>query len=196
MSSSPANQTRLVRPDNPDLVVVEASAKDHQKGFLRFRSISCQCALGRGGILDAPAKREGDGRTPAGLFHFDKLFYRPDRISRPHTELPKQAIADDLGWCDDPENAAYNQAVALPFPASTERLWRDDDQYDLLLTISHNRVPARPDRGSAIFLHIARSGLTPTRGCIALHKTHLLAVAAGLGPASMIRIEQLPLAER
>lgn len=184
-----------LRPVNSGLVVVAASQKT---GSLHFRGKQYDCALGRGGIINASAKREGDEFTPAGLFHFERLYYRPDRLDPPETALPRQPITPELGWCDDPADAAYNQAVKLPYRASAESLWRDDGVYDLLVTISHNRNPVKPGRGSAIFLHIARPDLgpaprlTPTRGCIALKKPDLLSVVAGLGPASMVRIEQCP----
>ena len=58
--------------------------------------------------------------------------------------------------------------MRLPYPASAERLWREDGVYDLIVVLGHNDDPVVPGAGSAIFLHRARSGYEPTQGCVAL----------------------------
>ena len=74
-----------------------------------------RCAVGRGGVVAAGAKREGDGATPAGVWPLRRLFYRPDRMPAPATRLPATALTSSDGWCDAPDDAAYNQAVKLPY---------------------------------------------------------------------------------
>ena len=64
--------------------------------------------------------------------------------------------------------------VTLPYGASAERLWRDDPLYDVVGVLGHNDRPARPGRGSAIFLHRAPAGGAPTAGCIGLDMADLL----------------------
>lgn len=135
-----------------------------------------QCALGTGGLLNALNKREGDGTTPTGIYHFRRVLYRADRVAAPQTALPFRAIRRDDGWCDDPGDPAYNRPVILPFPASTEKLWRDDHVYDLIGVISHNDDPPIAGLGSAVFIHLARTDYSPTRGCIALSEADLRAV--------------------
>ena len=115
-----------------------------------------RCALGRGGVAALAAKREGDGATPAGLWPMRRLFYRPDRIAAPATRLPSTALQESDGWCDAPADQAYNRAVKLPYAASAEHLWRDDEVYDLIVVLGYNDAPVIPGRGSAIFLHVAR----------------------------------------
>jgi len=132
------------------------------------------CALGRAGI--SRRKREGDGASPAGSFLMRRLLYRPDREALPLTKLPVRALAIADGWCDDPDDAAYNRPVALPYKASAERLWREDRLYDLVVVLGYNDDPPVPDKGSAIFLHIARDGYGPTEGCVALSRADLLEV--------------------
>ena len=85
---------------------------------------SWRCALGSGGVRRD--KHEGDGATPVGRFPLRRLLYRPDRLARPVCALPVGALTLSDGWCDDPTDAAYNRAVMLPYPASSESLWRDD----------------------------------------------------------------------
>lgn len=107
----------------------------------------------------------------------------PDRPARPG------AGADD-GWCDDPADPAYNRPVALPYPASHEKLWRADAVYDVIVILGHNDAPPVPGRGSAIFMHVARPGFTGTEGCVALALDDLLAVLAEAGPGSTVTIPE------
>ena len=57
---------------------------------------------------------------------------------------------------------------------SAERLYRDDDLYDILCVIDYNIKPTIPGKGSAIFLHIARPRLLNTEGCIAIEKEEMI----------------------
>ena len=135
-------------------------------GLLRFRGETLRCALGAGGIR--ADKQEGDGATPLGLLPIRRVLFRADRGARPATALPAEPIAPDDGWCDDPGHADYNRQVRLPHPARHERLWREDAVYDVIGVLGWNDAPVRRGRGSAIFLHLARPGLPPTEGCVAL----------------------------
>jgi L,D-peptidoglycan transpeptidase YkuD (ErfK/YbiS/YcfS/YnhG family) len=102
--------------------------------------------------------------------------------------VPAEPIAPDDGWCDDAADAAYNRKVRLPFAPSHERLWREDAVYDVIGILGWNDVPVVPGRGSAIFLHLARPGLAPTEGCVALALPDLLAILPGLA-ALEVRLE-------
>jgi L,D-peptidoglycan transpeptidase YkuD (ErfK/YbiS/YcfS/YnhG family) len=151
------------------------------------------CALGRAGIVRADAKQEGDGGTPTGTLPLRRLLFRADRLSRPPSTVPAEPIAPDDGWCDDAADAAYNRPVRLPFAPNSdqpghERLWREDAVYDLIGVLGWNDRPVVPGRGSAIFLHLARPGLTPTEGCVALALPDLLAILPGLA-ALEVRLE-------
>jgi L,D-peptidoglycan transpeptidase YkuD (ErfK/YbiS/YcfS/YnhG family) len=127
-----------------------------------------RCALGRGGVCAAVAKREGDGTTPAGTWSLRRLLWRPDRVRPPVSSLPTQPIGPEDGWCDDPLHADYNRPVRFPHPARAERMWRDDHLYDLVVVLGHNDDPVIAGAGSAIFLHLARPDYAPTEGCVAL----------------------------
>jgi len=140
-------------------------------GTLTWDSHQVRCALGRGGIV--PDKREGDGGTPVGRFPLRRVFYRPDRIDTPVTELPVQALSEQDGWCDDPANPMYNQLISKPFDASYEDMWRADHLYDMVVELGYNDDPVVPGRGSAIFLHVAQPDYAPTEGCVALRRDDL-----------------------
>lgn len=147
------------------------------------------CALGKGGLCPAEDKREGDGRTPVGVFPLRHLMYRPDRWPvAPETALPVQALTPQDGWCDDPADRAYNRPVPLPYAASHELLWRDEAVYDLIIDLGYNDDPPQPGRGSAIFLHIAREGYSPTEGCVALSREDLAWLLRHCGPETVMEI--------
>ncbi len=149
-----------------------------------------RCAIGRSGAT--AAKREGDGATPYGAFSFRRLLYRPDRVTVPPTALPHRPIAPDDGWCDASGDPNYNRPVQLPYPASCERLWRQDHLYDLLVVLGHNDDPPIADLGSAIFLHVASPEYGPTAGCVALCVTDLLAVIATADTGSRVIVVAPP----
>ena len=92
------------------------------------------------------------------------------------------------GWVDEPSDANYNRLVSVPYPASAERMWREDDLYDALVVIGYNMDPVVPGAGSAIFLHIATPDFAPTAGCVAVKKEILLGLLRLLGPGSKIAI--------
>ncbi len=145
-------------------------------GLWRFRRQVLRCALGKGGVT--AQKREGDGATPAALLRLERVMYRADRVARPKAVVPVQPLAPEDGWCDDPNHAEYNRPVTLPHEARHERLWRDDAVYDVIGVLGWNMAPVARGRGSAIFLHVARPGLVPTEGCVALPLSELLAALA------------------
>ncbi len=148
------------------------------------------CALGRGGAVRG--KREGDGGTPAGapmrLLHG---WYRPDRFPRPRSLVPLAPLPRHLGWCDEPGAALYNRPAPLPMKPGHEDMWRRDGLYDVVLVLDWNIAPRRAGRGSAIFLHCAKSpeggrGLKPTLGCVALRPGDMRRLLPRLGRAARL----------
>lgn len=150
------------------------------RGTLTWRGGQVPCTLGRAGVRQA--KREGDGASPAGCFAFRRVLYRPDRLAPPVTRLPCAAIDPDDGWCDAPADPAYNRQIRLPYPASAERLWRDDRVYDIIVVLGHNDDPVVAGAGSAIFLHLAREDGGPTEGCVGLARAAMIELLAAVAP--------------
>ncbi len=170
--------------NNTAHLLVTADPKNPQHGTLRYGARVFACVLGRSGIRTD--KREGDGATPTGIFPLRRVLYRGDRLPHIKTHLPSAAIARDNGWCDAPDDPRYNQPVKLPYPASTESMWRDDELYDVVVVLGHNDDPVVPYAGSAIFMHVASD--EPTAGCVALAREDLLAILESAGPGAMMEI--------
>ena len=133
-------------------------------------------------------KREGDGATPVGVWRMREVLYRPDRVQRPRTQLPVKAIRPRDGWCDASTDRNYNRPVSHPYPASAERLLREDGLYDVVVVLDYNDCPRVRGHGSAIFLHVAKPGFAPTEGCIAFTRPHLLRLLARLGLRSAVAV--------
>lgn len=174
----------MVKRLSLDVIRVFRAAGDKRRGRVLAGNLVLPCALGAGGPVRG--KREGDGGTPVAAMRVLAIRYRPDRGIRPRAGVPVLAIGPLDGWCDDPRSPRYNRPVSLPFEASHERMWRDDPLYDVVFDLGWNRGPIRRGRGSAIFLHAARPGFTPTEGCIAVRRDRLLRLARRIGPATRI----------
>jgi L,D-peptidoglycan transpeptidase YkuD (ErfK/YbiS/YcfS/YnhG family) len=158
------------------------------RGKFSGLGITCRCVLGKGGIVGALQKREGDGASPLGAWAMKRVFYRPDRLARPDTGLPVVPLREIDGWCDDASHRLYNRPVTRPFAASHEKLWRDDHAYDLIVELGHNDHPVVPGLGSAIFFHLAQPDYRPTEGCVAVSQDDMLKVLAVSTPGTMLEI--------
>lgn len=156
------------------------------RGLIRLHGHVFRVALGRGGIK--ANKREGDGATPRGRFRLLRLWYRPDRLPRPAMHLPARRIRRDDGWCEDPADRRYNRPVKLSPASPADRLWREDHLYDLVIELDHNTRPRIAGCGSAVFIHVARPGLAPTAGCVALRAGDLKRLLTNLGSDTQIEI--------
>ena len=135
---------------------------------LLFNEHKVKCAIGKRGLTKF--KKEGDRCTPKGLFTFKNLFYRKDRIKSIKTKLKKIIIKKNMGWCDDPNSKHYNKLIKFPFTKSAEKLYKTSSSYDMFLVINYNLKNIKKNKGSAIFLHIAKGNYKPTEGCIAVSK--------------------------
>ena len=163
------------------------SPRNPSRGVLLAGPLRAPAALGANGLTHRP--REGDRATPAGRLRLLGVYYRPDRVARPRTALPLRPLRPDDGWCDDPASGRYNRPVRHPFPASAERLWREDHIYDIIVVLDFNIHPRVRGRGSAIFFHVACPDLSPTLGCIAVPAAHMRRILRLCGPRTVLRTD-------
>jgi L,D-peptidoglycan transpeptidase YkuD (ErfK/YbiS/YcfS/YnhG family) len=140
--------------------------------FLYLGKYKLRCAIGKRGITYK--KKEGDQKTPKGTFSFKSIFYRKDRMRNLKTTIKKKIITKNMGWCDDSNSKYYNKLIKLPFKKKAEKMWLEDRIYDVLVVIDYNIKPVIKNKGSAIFLHIAKKNYPPTKGCIAINKKDIL----------------------
>ena len=142
------------------------------KQTLEVDEFQFRCSIGKKGI--SKKKREGDKKTPKGIFELENLYYRKDRISKPQTKLKCIEIKKDMGWCDDVKNKyKYNKKIKVNNLIKHEKLYRLDNKYDLIIPIKYNYKKPKVGFGSCIFIHLTRN-YSPTAGCLALTKNDFL----------------------
>ena len=156
--------------------------KLNKKHFLKVGNKVFECQIGSGGLKNASKKIEGDKTTPIGKWYIKSLYYRPDRILmlkiKKKNLLRVNRITKLCGWCDDIGSIYYNKHIKInkshALKINYEKLWREDNAYDLIFTTSHNIKPTIKNKGSAIFIHCSFSDNRSTSGCIALKKEDLV----------------------
>ena len=156
------------------------------KNFLTFGKYKAKCAIGKRGINYK--KKEGDLVTPKGVYKIKFILYREDRIKKIQTTLKKIKIKKNFGWCNDPKSKKYNQLIKLPFDYSYEKLFRRENAYDIVLVLNYNMNPIRRNKGSAIFIHIAKKSFKKTEGCVAVSKVDLLKILKGIKKNTKVKI--------
>jgi len=144
----------------------------NKSGRLKYKNLKFKCALGKAGI--GKKNIEGDNITPKGTYRIIQIYYRKDRIKKISSSFKLNKITKSMGWCDDPSSKKYNQLIRLPTKYSHEKLYQKNNIYDLLLVIDYNMNPVVINKGSAIFIHVAKKNYKPTAGCISLKKRDIL----------------------
>ena len=132
-------------------------------------------------------KIEGDKCTPKGIFELGTLYYRKDRVKKPITSLKIKSIKKNIGWCNDSKNKLYNQEIKVNKNIKCEKLFRKDYKYNYLLVIEYNTKGTKPNKGSAIFIHLTKN-FKPTVGCIALLEKDFLILVKLINKKSTIKI--------
>ena len=93
-----------------------------------------------------------------------------------------------MGWCDDPRSSEYNKIVKLPFFYKTEKLYKSDNAYDIVLVLDYNMSPVKKNKGSAIFIHIAKKNYKKTAGCIAIKKRDMKIIINKITKKTLVKI--------
>jgi hypothetical protein len=157
----------------------------NKSGYLKYKNLELKCTLGKAGV--GIKKREGDNITPKGTYKILNIYYRKDRIKKISSKLKLIAITKQMGWCDDPDSKYYNKLIKLPTEYSHERFFRKDNVYDLVLALNYNMKPIIKNKGSAIFIHVAKKN-NKTAGCIALNKVDLINLIKKIDKKTKIKI--------
>jgi L,D-peptidoglycan transpeptidase YkuD (ErfK/YbiS/YcfS/YnhG family) len=157
-----------------------------KSGELIYKNLKYRCAIGKAGIKKK--QKEGDNITPKGTFKIIRVYYRSDKVKNISTSIKKIKINKNMGWCNDSKSPFYNREIKLPSKFSFEKLYRNDNLYDLLAVLNYNTNPVEKNKGSAIFIHIAKKRFKPTAGCIALQKKDLMNLMRVVKKNSKIKI--------
>ena len=158
----------------------------NKSGYLKYKNLKFRCALGKAGIRIK--KKEGDNITPKGTYKIIRIYCRKDRIRQVKSRIKIYKINKKIGWCDDPRSEKYNQLIKLPNKFRHEKFYRKDHLYDLIIVLNYNMRPVIKNKGSAIFIHLAKRNYYPTKGCIALSKNNLLMILNKINKNTKIEI--------
>ena len=156
------------------------------KQTLQIDEFKFRCCIGKNG--STKSKKEGDKKTPKGIFKIENLYYRKDRKQKPFTLLNCIEIKKEMGWCNDtsfPEK--YNKLFKIQKKIKHEKLERKDYKYDFLIPIKYNFKKPIAGLGSCIFIHLTKD-YKPTAGCIALNEKDFLIMAKLIKKSSKIKI--------
>ena len=155
------------------------------KYTLKIDDFKFKCCIGKNGLKKN--KIEGDKCTPKGTFKLGTLYYRKDRVKKPITSLKIKNIKRNMGWCNDSKNKFYNQEIKANKNMKHEKLFRKDYKYNYLLVIEYNSKKIKPNKGSAIFIHLTKN-FKPTAGCVALLEKDFLILVKLINKKSTIKI--------
>ena len=136
----------------------------NKSGYLKYKDFKFKCALGKAGV--GKKKIEGDNITPKGTFEIVKIYYRSDRIKKIYSKIKLFKINKKMGWCNDPISKKYNQLIKLPSKYTHEKLYRQDNVYDLVVVLNYNTTPIIKNKGRAIFIHVAKKIIKKLKGVL------------------------------
>ena len=156
------------------------------KHTLQIEDFYFKCCIGKNGL--SKKKKEGDKKTPAGIFNIQHLYFRKDKLKKPETSLKCIEIKKNMGWCDDVNySKKYNKLIKIEKNIKYEKLYRKDFKYDLLIPIKYNFKNSVIGKGSCIFIHLTKN-YQPTVGCIALKKKDFLILLKLINKKTKIKI--------
>ena len=154
--------------------------------YLKYKNFKIRCSLGKAGI--AKKEKEGDNITPRGIFKIICIYYRSDRIKKITTAFKKIKIKKNMGWCDDPKSSFYNKEIKISNKFNYEQFYRKDNLYDIIVPLNYNTNPILKNKGSAIFIHIAKNNYKPTAGCIGIKKSNLIKLLSIIKKNTKVKI--------
>ena len=159
--------------------------KVKDKNTLILDDFKFKCCIGKNGF--SKFKKEGDKKTPIGIFKLGKLYFRKDRFKKLETKLNRIPINKSMGWCDDANSLKYNKLIKINKKTKHEKMFRKDSLYDLLIPIEYNTKNPKKGDGSAIFLHLTKN-YKETLGCIAIKKEDMLVLLKLIDKKTKIKI--------
>lgn len=160
--------------DNYFLLVYKNIEKNNKKKYKKV--LKAKAFIGRNGI--AIDKKEGDGKTPSGVYNLGIVFGTHKRKNlNLNNDIKYIQIRDNLYWVDDVDSKYYNMLVKLELANCCKKDWKSAEhlsdypnQYEYAIEIKTNNNNEK-GKGSAIFLHCSNG--EPTSGCIAISKTKM-----------------------
>ena len=167
---------------------VSMHERDEEGNWIQIFSVDGY--VGKNGMVLGSERKEGCGKTPIGVYHFDKAFGIADD---PGCAIPYIKVTKDLYWSSDMRDGMhYNELVSInDVPEldvkNSEHLIDYTKAYQYCLNISFNEE-CTPGRGSAIFLHCTGNNKY-TAGCVAVPKDTMKKIMQRVDPDCVVVID-------
>lgn len=183
---------------NANQLIVVNQLKSTDKALLKFYErkdesfdliLKTDAFIGKNGMT--VDKKEGDGKTPKGIYELGLAFGMHDKkqISIDNS-IKYMKINENLYWVDDVNSIYYNQLVdsrkVIKDWKSAEHLIEYPKQYEYAIEIRTN-IENVPGKGSAIFLHCSND--KPTAGCVAIDRENMIELFKMLKRGAVIIIQ-------
>lgn len=173
-------QIEVVAPGTTGTLVVYSTANGTRQELLRT-----QAYVGRNGC--SVDKREGDGKTPVGVYEIRRGF---GLATPPAAGIAYTQLSGGEKWVDDVASARYNQWVTKDTKPvdwkSAEDLPKEAIAYKYVAVIEYNTANIVKGAGSAIFLHCTEG--KPTSGCISVPEEAMIKILGLIQPGTRIAI--------
>jgi L,D-peptidoglycan transpeptidase YkuD (ErfK/YbiS/YcfS/YnhG family) len=164
--------------DTLNKATLVALEKRHKKWKIIYDPMLA--SIGRNGFALPGNKREGDGKSPTGIFHLGQLFSYENKVN---TSLPFIQTTGEDKWIDDTNHVDYNKYVKGNTTATSfEHLRLSGIYYKYCMVIEYNTNPVIKGKGSAIFFHVADATYSPTSGCVAIKEDDMNKTLSWLKP--------------
>ncbi len=207
-----SRQLILVTTKNWDAVPGTLRRFERKNSEENWREVGSliQIVVGRSGLAwgrglhptnsTGPKKIEGDGKSPAGIFHLSSAFGLAPASEMKSLKLPYLQVTGALECVDDVKSARYNSIVDKthilnPDWNSSEKMLEIGEQYRIGIVVEHNTHPRIPGEGSCIFIHIWKGDGSGTSGCTAMEKSQLENMISWLDSKKNPVLVQLPESE-
>jgi L,D-peptidoglycan transpeptidase YkuD (ErfK/YbiS/YcfS/YnhG family) len=165
------------KPESFSAVFV-ALEKKGKNWFVKQSPINA--GIGKNGFALPNQKREGDGKSPTGIFKLGKLFSYEKQSG---TLLENQQTTKEDKWIDDVNSPDYNKhIIGVTQAKSYENLLLNTDVYKYCTVIEYNTNPVVKGKGSAIFFHLALNPSSFTLGCVAINEIYMELMVNWLDP--------------
>lgn len=176
-----STQALLVTADHPGNFRATMYALEKRDAAWQNAFPPLPALVGSKGFAPPGEKREGDRRTPSGVFAMKLAFGYGEHID---SRMPYRQTGEEDIWVDDAASPDYNRWVRRgeTSAASFEDMKRQDHRYKYGIVIEYNTDPVVKGAGSAIFIHVRGGENLPTLGCVALSEEGILKVLDWLDP--------------
>ena len=172
-----------VSDEGASLAMYEKAGQNEWALVLKTEAIIGKNGLGK--------TKEGDGKTPVGVFLFIEAF---GILENPGTDLEYTQVSENHYWVDDSGSNYYNQFISInevmPDWESAEHICEFGESYHYVLATSYNdeRIPGA---GSAVFLHCMSEDAEATAGCIAVPEAYMREILKRVKPECVLIVDDV-----